>query len=101
MKQRRVGIDVDGVLADILTPCLAVASRILDKELTVEHLRDFDLSSIVPQDRLCELWTEIGEPGVCRNLVPYSGAVEGMARLREVADVYIVTSYLRGAREWM
>jgi 5'(3')-deoxyribonucleotidase len=100
--KHRVGVDVDGVLADLLTPCLRIAGEMLGKELTVDHMQGWDLDCLFPDEQVLDaFWKRIGEPGVCRNLEPYPEAVAGVAALREVADVYIVTSYLHDAPQWV
>ena len=100
-KKPRVGVDVDGVLADILEPCFKVASEMMGSEITMDHMVAWDLDHLLPPDRIEEFWLRIGEPGLCRGLKPYPGAVEGLAALREVADVYIVTAYLHDAVQWV
>jgi 5'(3')-deoxyribonucleotidase len=99
--RRRVGLDVDGVLADLITPCLAVASEMTGKEITPDHMKSWDFDHLVPPEMLEPFWERIGKPGLCGSLVPLDGAVDGVKALSEVADVYIVTSYLRGAAQWV
>lgn len=101
---RRVGIDVDGVLADLLTPLLTIASELLQREVYVSHLQSWDLDDLFLGDDaalLPELWRRAGAPGFCRDLRPYEGAVEGVAALREAgADIFVVTSPLHDAPTW-
>lgn len=101
MKKPRVGVDCDGVVADLLTPCFEVAERMLGKKFTIDQLHSWDLDSLIPPERLNEFWGLVGEPGICRNLTPYPGAKEGLEALHEVADVYIVTSYLHSSEKWV
>lgn len=102
MPKKRVGVDCDGVLADLLTPCLRIAGEMLGRELAVDHLTGWELDHIFPDPALAAaFWLRVGEPGVCRNLEPYPEALAGMKDLQEVADVYIVTSYLHGAPQWV
>lgn len=101
MTKPRVGVDVDGVLADLLTPCFQVASEMLKKPITIDHLTSWDFDTIIPKELLDEFWKRIGEPGICRNLVPYPDAQSGIKALQEVAEVYIVTSYLHDAPQWV
>lgn len=99
--KRRILLDVDGVLADLLTPCLAIASEIVGRELTAADLPDWHFESILPDKRaVAELWTRIGAYGVCRTLAPYPGAVEGVRALAEVAHVYAVTAPLSANPQW-
>jgi 5'(3')-deoxyribonucleotidase len=101
MKKPRVGVDVDGVLGDLLTPCFTIAAEMFGKTFTIDDLTSWDLDSIIPKDRLDEFWQKLGEPGICRNLKPYHGAIDGMRMLGEVADVFLVTSHLHGSPQWV
>jgi 5'(3')-deoxyribonucleotidase len=38
---------------------------------------------------------ECHQPGFCRNLKPFPGALQGINNLREIADVYAVTSHMK------
>jgi 5'(3')-deoxyribonucleotidase len=101
MKRKRVLLDVDGVLADLLTPCLAVASELVGRELTAADLPDWHFESLLPAPGMIkELWRRIGAYGVCRFLKPHPGAVEGVRALSEVADVYAVTAPLSANPQW-
>ena len=103
MKRPRIGFDVDGVLFDLLTPCLAVASEMLERTLTIEDVKEHDLDVLFESkaDLLESFWQKIGQPGLCRNLVPYPGAVEGIDAIREIGDIFCVTSYLHDAPQWV
>jgi 5'(3')-deoxyribonucleotidase len=101
MTKPRVGVDVDGVLADFLTPSLQVASDMLGKAVTPQHMSSYDLEQLLPKHRIGEFWERMGAPGICRNLTPYPGAIEGVGALRLVADVFVITSYLYGAKQWV
>lgn len=96
----RVGLDVDGVLADLLTHCLGVASRMIGRRVTVEEVTSYDFA-FVPESQTRTFWREVGAPGVCKNLRRYPGAVEGVKKLREVAEVYCVTSHLQAGSRWV
>ncbi len=100
-KKPRVGVDVDGVLADLMTPMFALLNRLAGTAYSVEHMDDWTIDPLIPKDHADEFWRELGRPGLHANLQPYAGAVEGMRALSEVADVYIVTSYLTGAETWV
>jgi 5'(3')-deoxyribonucleotidase/predicted RNase H-like HicB family nuclease len=95
------GVDVDGVLMDLLTPCFEVMSKMLGREIGVQHMSDFSLEKLLPPERVNDFWKEIGQPGLCRKLAPLPGAVEGLATLREIKNVYLVTSYLHDAPQWV
>jgi 5'(3')-deoxyribonucleotidase len=97
----RVGVDVDGVLADLLTPLYALASRLYGVDLSDLHKDTWDLDKLLPPGKADEFWKAAGEEGSHDRLDVYPGAVKGVAALQEVADVYIVTSYLHDARTWV
>ncbi len=100
-KRKRVGVDVDGVLLDLLTPCIALASEMSGKVLSLADVEEWDLDALIPEGRIDEFWKRIGEPGIGRNLIPYPDALVGLPKLMEVADVYCVTSYLHDAVSWV
>lgn len=101
---RRVGLDVDGVLGDILTPLMTIASELLQREVAISHLQSWSLDDLFVGEEaalLPELWRRAGEPGFCRALTLYPGAVEGVEALREAgAELFIVTSPLHDAPTW-
>ena len=104
-RPRRVGIDVDGVLADLLTPLMSIVSELLQKDVGVGHVETWDLDDLFAKHDAShlvpELWKRAGSPGFCRTLSPYPGAVEGVAALRQAgADLFIVTSPLHDAATW-
>lgn len=40
----KIGVDIDGVINDILTICVEKLNQHLDKELSVHDISDYDLS---------------------------------------------------------
>lgn len=98
----RVGVDVDGVLADLLAPLFTHMNAMLGTAYAPDHMKDWDITDLVPEDRRDEFWTTFGrEVRVHDALRPLPGAVEGMKLLAGVADVYVVTAYLRSAPTWV
>lgn len=98
----RVGVDVDGVLADLLAPLFNHLNAMLGTAYAPDHMKDWDITDLVPEERRDEFWTTFGrEVRVHDALQPLPGAIEGMKVLAESADVYIVTAYLRSAPTWV
>jgi 5'(3')-deoxyribonucleotidase len=99
-RKPRLGLDVDGVLADFITPALAIMRDMGVGDYTPEDMTDFEMSTLIPEGRRNEFWKRCGEPGWCRNLKPYDGAQDGVKALAKVADIYIVTSPLHSGPQW-
>ena len=98
----RVGVDVDGVLADLLTPLFQHMNAMLGTAYVPDHMKDWDVAELIPEARRDEFWQTFGrDVRVHDALQPCPGAIEGMSLLGEVADVYIVTAYLHSAPTWV
>jgi len=104
----RILLDVDGVLADFVTPALAIINEISARTWLAEDIEQHDLT------RACGLTPEqskrwyaaICAPGFCANLQPYPGVVEILTQLREKAELVAVTAPFdngtdRAAPHWM
>lgn len=94
-----VGVDVDGVLIDMLGQVFLTLDAMFGKKLTYSDITSWCVDHHL-EGRAEEFWTAIGESNFHANTDPYPGAVEGITKLREVAEVYIVTSPLSYGRTW-
>ena len=90
----RVLLDADEVLADFQGSVLGIISRVTGKPVCPSDCKQWDFFSQFLQtpEHHAEAMSEVGLPGFCASIAPLPGAQEGVARLREVADVYVVTS---------
>lgn len=108
MKKIRIGLDVDGVLADLLTPLMKIASELIGKELHVGHVETWDLEELFEAHDALHLapvlWTRASSPAFCQRLEPLAGAVEGVRLLQKVCpeaiEIFVVTSPLHDAATW-
>lgn len=100
MFKPRVLLDVDGVLANFVGATFAVLEAMGGPSYMEEDVVEWDLKKLLDgyEDRMMKVWRS---EGFCSRIVPYPGAVEGVARLHEVADVYYVTAPFYGAPHWM
>lgn len=87
-------LDVDGVLGDFHTPCIHIINELMGTSHKVEDFDDWDIFDAlkVPTDVRKKVYDRMHEVGWCTNLGIYDGAVDGVRALREICDVYFVTS---------
>jgi len=93
----RVLLDVDGVLADFLTPCIQIINEMTGWDKKKADIKSWHVfkSLGVPEDVETRVYAEMQRPGWCLSLDPLPGAVEGVARLRQTSEVYFVTSPMK------
>lgn len=95
-----VNVDVDGVLADLLTPCLRVLSNMRLEVIDQADVLQWELDPLIPEGRVDEFWKSVARIYRASDLEPLPGAIEGMRRLGEVATVYVVSSHLPQSSTW-
>jgi 5'(3')-deoxyribonucleotidase len=93
--KKRYLVDCDGVLADFVKGYLKVANRNAGTQYTNDDVRDWEIS-VLPGLKNVQRQTleEIGRPGWALTLDALPGAQDGMKRLVNEGEVYIVTSPL-------
>jgi 5'(3')-deoxyribonucleotidase len=90
--RKRFLCDVDEVLADFQSPTFEIIGRLLKRQLTQYDYDVWDVFSLFTKEEVELLFTEIERPGFCRSLKPLPGAIDAIKELRQIADVYVVTS---------
>lgn len=88
-------VDVDGVLIDFTTEFLRIANRLAGTNYVHADVTQWNLQDLpgLPEHSK-EIWKEVHRFGFAGSLLPYHGAQEGLEKLKELGDVYIVTSPL-------
>lgn len=100
---KRVLLDCDGVLADFTSAMLQLVNVFCATTFTPADVTEFDFAKALKLDRghAAAVKSAIGgSPMFAANLAVYPGAVEGVRKLREVAEVYIVTSPWNSNPTW-
>ncbi len=101
---KRVLLDCDGVLSDFigsvcdLVRCHGGGNRTPAEVTEFDFCKSLNLDVDVAREVKREISTT---PGWWSSLKVLPGALEGVAALREVADVYIVTSPWNSCRSWL
>jgi 5'(3')-deoxyribonucleotidase len=96
-------LDCDGVLADFVSAMLRVVYEVTGEAYRPEQVTEFDFCRALglgPTDAGNVMLAISGRRKFCARLVTYPGARDGVRRLREVADVYIVTSPWNSNETW-
>ena len=101
MTRPRVLLDCDGVLSDFLTFSIQTMYELSGRLYRADQITDWDLFQTFDPAFKHEFFYECGRRGVASSLEVCAGSLEGVARLRLVADIYIVTSPMRNAPFWV
>lgn len=92
MKRIEFNVDVDEVLADFQTPAFEAIYQVTGRRYTQEDFLVWNIFEVLTKDELKGVDAILEAPGFCTSLQPKPGAIEGVAKIREVADVFAVTS---------
>lgn len=96
----KIGVDIDGVLADIVDCILPLLSRELGRAVDVEEITVYGFGDAlgIPEDRVQALLDELLVVGLYEQAPPVAGAREAMELLGG-HDVWLVTSRPEAVRE--
>jgi 5'(3')-deoxyribonucleotidase len=96
-------LDVDGVLANFIEAVLRLVEDATGRKYVHGDIQTWEVFESLPavQHLQTDIYEQLRSPGGCYNIPVYEGAVDGVASLREVVDVVIVTSPFPRATWWM
>lgn len=101
MRKPRALLDCDGVVCNFLTPALGILNRLTGLSRTEAELREWDILTLYPAGHKEAFFNECNQPGFCASLPLLPNAVEFVTELRQVAEVFIVTSPMNTNPTWV
>lgn len=99
-----VGVDCDGILAHFADHVIRRVNEETGTSHTFADIKTWEIfESIGGGDKKLQskIYDELKQAGGASNLAVFEGAKEGIARLQEIAHVFIVTSPFRPSATWM
>lgn len=89
--------------ADFVGASLDAIHRKFGVRYSPEQVTEYDFGSLPGWEEIRDrYWSEVAKAvGFCGSFEPFPGAVEGVAALREVADVEFLTSPMHGSPTWV
>jgi 5'(3')-deoxyribonucleotidase len=93
-------LDVDGVLADFTGAVLRVGNKFSGMQKTHEDVTMWDIWKVFPDRCKEDILKEVSSAGFCSGLECLPHAKKMVSNLREMGDVYAVTSPWHSSPTW-
>ncbi len=103
MNKPILALDCDGVLADWHEHAFYILNKLLDSNYSVNDLKEWDIDELLENTSVSKnkFWEAINSSTMVQDLNPYSEALMGVAKLKEIADIYICTSPMVHYPNWI
>ena len=85
-------VDLDGIVANLLTPWVGWLNQTLQLGLEVRDILDYNVAANLPKEVRDRAHEFINLPGVFRSLAPLPGALRGLERLRANGHKLLIAS---------
>jgi 5'-nucleotidase len=92
MSRLKILLDLDGVCANLDKKWYAMYNAEYDDDLCPADIKDWNTSLFVKPECGRKIFDYLRQPGFFADLEPIEGAIEGVAMLCELGDVFIVSS---------
>lgn len=95
-------VDVDGVLSGFVSSYLRAVYRETGRQYSYEDVTQYDMKRALGLNDLeaANVASHVQTPGFCEDIPVLEGATDGVRRLQEIAEVYIVTAPWNANRTW-
>jgi 5'(3')-deoxyribonucleotidase len=90
--RKRFLFDADEVLFDFQSACFDILRKFNGRVLTADDYLVWDFFVELTTEEKAHVRAEVSKPGFCRNLKPLGWAQDAVTTIRELVDVYAVTS---------
>ena len=91
MKNLKIGIDIDGVIVDLVTAMLPLLSEACGRSVCHSDIYCFDIGKALNiEKQMQDIWTEVYSSNMLRAAPPIKGAIVGLNELREHV-IWLVT----------
>jgi 5'(3')-deoxyribonucleotidase len=94
-----IGLDVDGVVADLVGALLRALHDRTGQLLIPEQIHSFDLRTMLG-DSMDIASDILSEKGFVRDIQPYPNAIDGIEQLRRIGRVVFVTTPFHPSPTW-
>jgi 5'(3')-deoxyribonucleotidase len=98
-----IALDCDGVLSDWHEHAFYILNKLLDSNYSVKDLKEWDINELLEGSNISknEFWKAINSSTMVQDLNPYPEALKGVAKLKEIADIYVCTSPMVHYHNWI
>ena len=103
MNKPIIALDCDGVLADWHEHAFYILNKLLDSNYSINDLKEWDIDELLEGSSVSKnkFWEAINSSTMVQDLNPYPEAIIGVAKLKEIADIYICTSPMVHYPNWI
>lgn len=95
-------VDCDGVLADFAAAALKVLYEETGHQYSTDAIKTWEIFDSLPEppEVKTQVYDILKGPGGCSSIPVYPGALEGLRKLKQYADIIVVTSPFKGSATW-
>jgi len=98
MKNLKIGIDIDGVVVDLVTAMLPLLSEVCRRPVYHSDIYCFDIGKALKiEDKMEDIWTEVYNGNILRVAPPIKGAIIRLSELSE-HEIWLVTQRPKSSR---
>ena len=102
-KKPTILFDVDGVVADFLTPTLKFVNNMLKTNYVADDIKQWNMFDSLKADGINveeECFNYYAQDGFALKLHPYKKSLEPVRYINKIANLYFVTVPVKNSRTW-